>query len=116
MPFDAMAQAKADARVAFAPAPVLGQLGFNYLEPVLLLVLLEEHEVVEPTHHGPPRRDCRLLVDRHARGTVAVKKFEHAAALLRERRRGGEQKNGARQCERTGDTRHDLSSLVQARP
>ena len=108
VPFDALAQPKADPRKVLVPLPALGQLGLDQIEPVLLLVLIEEHEIVEHAHERRHRRDRRLLVDRSARRAVAVKKFQHAAALLREGRSGREQKNGARQCERTGDTRHDL--------
>ena len=110
VPFDPLSQLKADPRKIIVPLPALGELGLDQFEPVLLFMLIEEDKIVEDAHKRRDRRDRRLLVDRPAGRAVAVKEFEHAAALLREGWRDCEQKNGTRQCERTSDTRHDLPS------
>ena len=84
MPFDALAQFEAELCVVLVPGPAQGQFGLDEFRPVLFFMLVEQHKVVEDGHHRSDRRDRRLLEDRHARRAVAVKEFEHPAALLRE--------------------------------
>src|SRR6516164_1712588 len=79
--------------VVLVPRPALGQFRLDELGPILLLVLLEQHEVVEDAHHRRDRRDRRLLVDRHARRAVTVKEFEDPAGLLRRREAHGQPKD-----------------------
>jgi len=52
VPFDAVAQAKAEPREIFVPRPVLGKFGLDQIEPVLRLVLFEQNEIVEDAMNG----------------------------------------------------------------
>ena len=50
MPFDALAQLKAEPGVIGVPRPAFGQFGLDELRAVLLLVLVEQDQVVEDAH------------------------------------------------------------------
>jgi hypothetical protein len=55
--------------------------------------LIEDHQIVENSHHGHDDADCPLFVDGHAGGAVAVIDPQDATLLLRERRIGGDQRH-----------------------
>src|SRR6185437_10848795 len=67
-----------------APAPAIGEIRDDIVEPVLLFVLVEQNEVVEDGHHWRHHGNGALFVDRHIGGAVAVKNTQRAAGLLRQ--------------------------------
>ena len=95
MPFDALPQLEGEPGVALVPRPAFGQFRLDEFRPVLLFVLLEQHEVVEHPHEGRDGRNRRFLMDRCACRAIAVKEFEDPAALLGVRGARVQPKNGA---------------------
>ena len=53
MPFDPVPELEGQLLAVLAPGPALGEVGYDRVERVLLLVLVEQHKVVEHRHqHG----------------------------------------------------------------
>jgi hypothetical protein len=83
---------EADPRKAIVPLPARGQFGLDQIEPLLFLVLMEQNQTVEyPITGATAEIVTSSWIDPLA-GLSRLKEFELVAALLRECRRGCEQK------------------------
>ena len=82
MPFDALTQMEGECGAVLAPRPVGRQIGYDCVEPVLLLMLIEQNKIVEHAHHRALRTRGRLFEDRHRRRAVEIVHLEDAAAFL----------------------------------
>src|SRR5262249_31067548 len=69
--------------VVFVPRPAFGELRLDQIEPVLLLVLLKQNEIVEDAHERRDRGNRCFLVDRCARWAVSMEELEYTAGMLR---------------------------------
>src|ERR1700730_8281668 len=52
MPFDPVPELEGQLPAVLAPGPAFGEVGYDRVERVLLLVLVEQHKVVEHRHLG----------------------------------------------------------------
>ena len=102
MPFDALAQRHGQLGAVLAPAPAGRQIRYDRIESVLLLMLIEQHKIVEHAHHWALRARGRFLEDRHARRTVKIVHPQDAAAFLRRGAERSEQhREQRRRCDHT---------------
>src|SRR5207248_7997761 len=83
MPFDPVPELEGQLLAVLAPGPAFGEVGYDGVERVLLLVLVEQHKVVEHRHQHGDRGARHFLVDRHRGRTSEIRHLEDAARFLR---------------------------------
>ena len=84
MPFEALPQLERQPLTILAPGPAFGKVGHDRIDRVALLVLIEQHEVVEHRHQYGDRGARHLLMDRHRSRTGEIWHLEDAARFLRQ--------------------------------
>src|SRR5262249_26029883 len=85
MPFHSLPDTKCESCLRSVPRPLRRELRLDVVNPVLSLMLIEQHEIVEHGHSRVLRRVERLFMDRHAGGAVVLKDSQRAARFLRHR-------------------------------
>ena len=118
MPFDPVPELEGQLLAVLAPGPAFGEVGYDRVERVLLLVLVEQHKVVEHRHQHGDRGARHFLVDRHRGRASEIRHLEDAARFLRQRRVAA-QPERQRRCNRDGNatrTSHHCPSGPPARP
>jgi hypothetical protein len=83
---------KADPRKVIVPLPALGQLGLDQIEPILLLVLMEQNRLLSTPITGATAEIVASSWIDPLAGLSRLKEFEVVAALMCECRRGCGQK------------------------
>src|SRR5262245_48133400 len=83
MPLDALAQLEGELGLALIPAPAGAKLWDNGVETVERFGLVEQHKIIEKRHEGLRDGNGRFLVQRGARGIVAMVNAQRPALLLR---------------------------------
>src|ERR1700730_15450510 len=83
MPLDALAQMKGQSGTVLAPEPLGSEIRDDRLKTVLFHTLVEDHKIVEHSHHRPYGIGGGFLQDGHTGGAVRRVDLQNAPDLLR---------------------------------